>query len=268
MAAPVSTAADPPRKPAGKKIAGMSPMTLIVILGIGVVGGAWFLLRRSKAQAAATDTTGSAQGTAESQGNDFAGQIATLQTEIADLQGALSGEDSDPHANAGAAHRNIADGTRSLDQVATERHTSSAHIIAVTRASTEISDANLARFNKYVAGGTGRKMPAGLVFYTTHAGSEPGAENEGGGGSDSDDGGGSGGGGGGGGGGTVDPGGPNRPPGGKTPAPKSPGPKPNPGGRVTAPTPSKRRGVREHPGTGGPAEAPPRRAAAHHNKRR
>ena len=63
--------------------------------------------------------------------------------------------------------RHVADGRQSLDEVARGRRTTPAHIEEVTRSAKEISRASLARFNTYVAHGTDKKMPAGLIYYTT-----------------------------------------------------------------------------------------------------
>lgn len=59
--------------------------------------------------------------------------------------------------------RHVADGTKSLSQVADERGTSVAHIVEVTRHS-PISAHNLAEFERYRSA----LMPKGLVYYTTH----------------------------------------------------------------------------------------------------
>lgn len=68
--------------------------------------------------------------------------------------------------------RQTADGKTSLDQVAKERNTTTAHIISTTISShgtgNGIDTANLAKFNAYVAKGTSKPMPAGLVYYTTN----------------------------------------------------------------------------------------------------
>lgn len=74
------------------------------------------------------------------------------------------------------AFRETATGDESLDQVARKRHTTAAQIERTTRDSREISPANLARFEAYVAGGTDRRMPKGLVYYTEHAGEGPGGK--------------------------------------------------------------------------------------------
>lgn len=74
------------------------------------------------------------------------------------------------HNGTGPPYREVATGNESLDQVAKRRHTTVAHIEQVTRASHEITAANKARFNTYVAHGTSRPMPRGLVYYTSHTG--------------------------------------------------------------------------------------------------
>lgn len=66
------------------------------------------------------------------------------------------------------ATRHVATGNESLDQVAHSRRTTTAHIIATTQMSDEISKPNLAKFDAYVAHGTSKKMPNGLVYYTSN----------------------------------------------------------------------------------------------------
>lgn len=77
--------------------------------------------------------------------------------------------------------RQVASGTRSLEQVARERQTSVRHIEDATLQNPEITAANKERFRRYVQGGTARRMPAGLIFYTSNAGSGQGHTNVGGG---------------------------------------------------------------------------------------
>jgi hypothetical protein len=70
--------------------------------------------------------------------------------------------------------RNEATGDSSLDWVADNRNTQPSHLVEVTKNSHKygqglygMSDENLAKFMEYVQGGTDKKMPKGLVFYTT-----------------------------------------------------------------------------------------------------
>lgn len=70
--------------------------------------------------------------------------------------------------------RETATGDQSLAAVAKARNTTVSHIEDVTRSShgkgDGINSANLAKFNAYVAKGTSKNMPAGLVYYTTNPG--------------------------------------------------------------------------------------------------
>lgn len=76
----MTTPAQPPAKGKGKKSGLNSPMTWVIVLGVGLVAGA-FLLWRQKGTAAAASTA-----TPQPNNEDVAGQIATLQGEIGDLQ--------------------------------------------------------------------------------------------------------------------------------------------------------------------------------------
>jgi len=74
--------------PAPRKSVLKSPWTWVGVAVIALVGGAYLLYRRNKnAQAAASSTTATGIPSDET---DYAGQIGTLQAEIADLQGTLA----------------------------------------------------------------------------------------------------------------------------------------------------------------------------------
>lgn len=90
----------------GRKIAGMTQTQLLIVLGIALVGGA-YLLYRSRKKTAAASTTGStgtgtcadgsapdANGNCPQSSQDFSGQLATLQQEIAGLQASAGGGSS------------------------------------------------------------------------------------------------------------------------------------------------------------------------------
>lgn len=61
--------------------------------------------------------------------------------------------------------RHTADGSQSLDAVASSRSTTAAHLAAVTRCN--LNDENRAKFNTYYAH-PGDDMPEGLVYYTSN----------------------------------------------------------------------------------------------------
>ena len=67
------------------------------------------------------------------------------------------------------AYREVAVGGESLASIAKQRNTTVAHLVQVTEAN--LDPANLAKFKKYVAGGTSKKMPKGLVYWTSNPGS-------------------------------------------------------------------------------------------------
>lgn len=76
----MATPGQPAVKGKGKRV---SPTMIILVLGVALAGGAYLLYRQRKTAAAASS---SAAAPDTSQLEDFAGQIATLQTEIGDLQ--------------------------------------------------------------------------------------------------------------------------------------------------------------------------------------
>jgi hypothetical protein len=73
----------------------------------------------------------------------------------------------DIHGPDGPPYRHVADGTKSLDEIAHNRHTTAQVIINQTLDSkTPINAEHRDAFNKYIAPATGRHMPKGLVYYT------------------------------------------------------------------------------------------------------
>lgn len=72
---------------AGRKSPLKSPMTWVIILGVALAGGAFLLYRQRSAANAANASTNAA---AAPQTEDFAGQIATLQSEVSDLQSSFA----------------------------------------------------------------------------------------------------------------------------------------------------------------------------------
>ena len=74
-----------------KKGALSSPYTWLIVLGLGLAGGAYLLYRRGKSSAAGT-STGTTATPAGTVAPDWSGEIATLQTEIMDLQSTITQE--------------------------------------------------------------------------------------------------------------------------------------------------------------------------------
>lgn len=93
----MTTPAQPPAKGKGTKFPSpRSPVTWLVILGIGLAGGAYILFRRNRAATAATAATPTPDTT------DLTGEVATLQAEIADLQSSFAqGETGEAAATGG-----------------------------------------------------------------------------------------------------------------------------------------------------------------------
>ena len=87
----------PPAQP-GQRRAGVSPMIWIAVLVVALAGGAYLLYKRSSSASSAaaagtsTDTTDTPAGTTSP---DWSGEIATLQTEIGDLQSTEAQQDQD-----------------------------------------------------------------------------------------------------------------------------------------------------------------------------
>jgi hypothetical protein len=68
---------------------------------------------------------------------------------------------------AGTGHRWTADGTRSLVQVASYRHTSLLNLLAISAAN--LGPDHATQMNKYILSGVSFPMPKDLVFYTLNA---------------------------------------------------------------------------------------------------
>lgn len=85
-----------------------NPVTWVIVLGVALAGGAYLLYRRNRNANAANASTAAPPPSTE----DFAGQIATLQSEIADLQSTFAqGEGSEkPPATGGGGDTGGDDG--------------------------------------------------------------------------------------------------------------------------------------------------------------
>jgi hypothetical protein len=188
-----------------RKVGPLPTWAWLAIIGVG--GAAVWLIWQRRQSAAADNANTSSAGTGgdcqDASGNtvpcdqsDEAGQIATLQTEIQDLEQKLSQSQTTPPPPDSTApnppgpisvppdirppsrgpkfFREIATGGQSLNAVAKARHTTVAHLEEVTRQSAGqpggISAKNLEAFNKYVAKGTSHRMPRGLIYFTSRAG--------------------------------------------------------------------------------------------------
>jgi len=141
------------------------------LAGVGAL--AWWYFRGRSGQAAADAATSSEDANA-AVGDDIQGQLATIQTEIQNLQQSESqeGDESTP-ANSGTstggskspAVRHVSTGKETLNQIAKSRNTSVAHIVSVSRKGPE-SKENLAKLVAWARHpGTRRK---GIVYYTSH----------------------------------------------------------------------------------------------------
>jgi len=85
----------------GSKIRLSGRTTVIIILGVSLAFGAYLLWRRRNSSA----TAQAAAAPTQAQQEDFSGQIATLQSEVADLQGVLSQDESGEGGTSGGGLR-------------------------------------------------------------------------------------------------------------------------------------------------------------------
>lgn len=67
----------------------------------------------------------------------------------------------------GSGHRWVADGSKSLVEVAQWRHASVLDLLSIS--ADNLNPANSANLNRYILAGVSHAMPKGLVFYTLHA---------------------------------------------------------------------------------------------------
>jgi hypothetical protein len=143
----------------------------------GLAGAAalawWYFRSRGTGAGQATDSGTAAADPAAAVGDDIQGQLATIQTEIQNLQGEESQEGATTPANSGTgssgsskpAIRHVSTGKETLNQIARGRNTSVAHIVAVSKAGPESAE-NLAKLVAWARHpGTKRK---GIVYYTSH----------------------------------------------------------------------------------------------------
>ena len=88
----MTTPAQPPPAKGRKKSPAANPVTWVIVLGVALAGGAYLLMRQRSTAAANAAGTGTATPTGSLE--DFAGQIATLQSEIADLQSSAAQDEA------------------------------------------------------------------------------------------------------------------------------------------------------------------------------
>jgi hypothetical protein len=118
MAASTGTAPAPrgQRQPAGQQGRGSSalrsPVTWIIVLGIALAAGAYLLYKRSSSSSAAGTSTDTSDTPAGTQNPDWSGEIATLQTEIGDLQSTMAQEDEQSKTSGSGTTSSTADKVR------------------------------------------------------------------------------------------------------------------------------------------------------------
>lgn len=141
-------------------------MTLAAV----AAGGYLWWRNRQGANAAQAAASTDASAADQAVGDDVQGQLSTVQTELQDLQGAESAEGSTTPPNSGTGGdkakptRHVSTGKESLNQIAKSRHTSVAHIVAVSRAAPE-KGPNLERLLDWAAKPGARRK--GIVYYTS-----------------------------------------------------------------------------------------------------
>ena len=138
------------------------------VAGVAAIGYMWY--RNRSGAAAAANAAATQPDTAAAVGDDIQGQLATLQTEIQDLQGTESteaeGTGSGGSTSGGGKNRkvrHVSTGKETLNQIAKADRTSVAHIVSVSRSSGE-NDPNLDKLQAWAAHPHTRRR--GVVYYT------------------------------------------------------------------------------------------------------
>lgn len=138
------------------------------LAAVAAVGVWWY---RSHSGASAAQAAAS-QDTTAATGDDIQGELATIQTEIQDLQGEESTEGGTGSGSGGGgggkgkktSYRHVSTGKESFNQIAKARNTSVAHIVSVSKAGPEDAE-NLRKLEAWANHpGTRRK---GVVYYTS-----------------------------------------------------------------------------------------------------
>jgi hypothetical protein len=145
----------------------LGPFPVWAYLGAVTAGlGAWAWIEHGK-------SSSSSAGGSDSDGGDQAPPDVVIQNQLppeapAPGSGGSTGT-TDPNRGSGKTGpvRRVATGKQSLTQIAKSRHTTVAHIISVTRASKEISPANLKKFLD-AARNPRQPLPKGTVYYTSN----------------------------------------------------------------------------------------------------
>lgn len=130
----------------------------ILLAAAGAGAYLWYRNYSGANAATAAASTGTGTGT----GTDDADQLATIQTEIQDLEGEVAKDDGG--GTKGKKYtRHTSTGKESLDQIAKAKGTSVAKIVSDSEAGGE-DKANLDKLHKWAS--HPRKREKGVVYYT------------------------------------------------------------------------------------------------------
>jgi hypothetical protein len=176
MSVPSTEAARPPARGGRgeKKILGMPPQVAYIGLLVAAGGIAFFLWKRHQAAAAGVSTVSAGTTTSTAQGTNAAGEISTLQTEIGDLQGALSattatgtgtGTTSKTGTSTGTPAHVVAtaSGTESLNKLAAAHGSSGPAALTFTA---QYKPHKSAAEQKYIhAGNAQARLEAGTIWW-------------------------------------------------------------------------------------------------------
>jgi arylsulfatase A-like enzyme len=169
--------AGPPAKKAGKA----DTKTLLIVGGLAAAGGVAYLYFKKTPAAAASSSTAATDKDTGYTGPGMGWDSFLLF--LHDHQAApkpgprgKTGPAGKPgkSATGGGPYRHVASGKQSLDQLARQRHTTVKALENETLGSKELDDENRRKFAAYIRGGTRRRMPKGLVYYTSRGPSEGG----------------------------------------------------------------------------------------------
>lgn len=164
MTVPATEAGRPPARGGPKKILGMPPAVAYIGLFVAAGGIFYFLYKRRQGSSSASTVSAA---TTTTTGTNAAGEISTLQTELADLQGAESGEatTSKTGTTTGTPAHVVATagGAESINKLAAKHGSSGPAALSFTA---QYKPHKSREEQKYIhAGNAQARLPAGSVWW-------------------------------------------------------------------------------------------------------
>lgn len=142
--------------------AGPLPLWGWGLAGTAAAGGL-YLWERSKSNSSSASSEDDSSSSGDTQAPDY---VFDITSQLPPEATTPTTGGTNPTGKQKGPFRRTSNGKQSLAQIAKSRHTTVAHIVAVTKASKEIDPANLKKFLA-AAKSPDKPLPKGTVYYTS-----------------------------------------------------------------------------------------------------